>query len=178
MALWRQRPADPVPVAQGTFCLAPGVPLQPVQLVPGVRDRFARLVPALHPSYQPRGRGLVNLPVLFASGETTSLGRPAFLLGGRRVVLAATVTWVWDTGDGTRLRTRSPGGGWPVTDVAHAYRAPGTYTVRVTAEWAGQFWVDGAGPFGVTGGPVTQTVRLVVPVVAARAWLVGGAVGR
>jgi hypothetical protein len=174
MALWLQRPGDPAPIRQGTVCLDPSVALQPDQLVPGVRDRFARLVPVPRPSFQPRERGLVGLPVLFAAGQPTSIGRPVFDLAGRGIALSATVRWVWDFGDGGQIVTTSPGGGWPDTAVAHTFRARGTYRVVVTAQWAGQFWVDGAGPFTVTGGPVRQTALLVVPVVGARAELVGG----
>src|SRR5262249_53737757 len=78
MALWLQRPGDAAPPPQGPVCLAPAMPLQPSQLVPGVRDQFARLVPLPRPSFQPRGRGLVGLPVLLASGQPTSIGRPVF----------------------------------------------------------------------------------------------------
>jgi hypothetical protein len=162
-----------VAVRVGTFCLAPGVPLQPTALVPGVRDRFVRLVPPLRPTFQPRAFGIVNVPVVFAAGQASSLGRPVFALAGHRIALTATAGWSWQFGDGGSTRTQRPGGAWPDVDVAHVYCAPGRFPVTVTTTWQGQFWVDGVGPFGVAGAPVRQTARLVVPVRSALAELMG-----
>jgi hypothetical protein len=153
LALLLQRPGQPAAVRVGTFCLAPGA---------------ARL----RPSFEPRGFGIVNVPVVLAAGQLGSIGRPAFDLAGHRVVLAATGSWTWRFGDGTDLQTRRPGGPWPDVDVAHAYGRDGRYLVSVTTTWRGQFWVDGAGPFVVAGAPVTQTAQLVVPVRSAVAQLV------
>jgi len=177
MALFLRRPPASVFRRVGTFCADPGVPLQPGALLPGVRDRFVRLLPGLRPSFQPVGRGVVNLPVVFATGQVGSIGRPRFVLAGRRVELEAAATWRWRFGDGVELVTRRPGGAWPDTDVAHAYGRPGRFPVVVTATWAGRFWVDGAGPFTVTGAPVTQQVMVDVPVVEARAVLTAPALG-
>lgn len=173
LALLLQRPGEPLAMRVGTFCLAPGVPLQPGALVPGVRDRFVRLVPALRPSYQPRGFGVVNVPVVLASGQPTGIGRPVFALAGHRVALVAAASWLWELGDGATVRTTRPGGAWPDVDVAHAYGRAGSFVVTVTTTWQGQFWVDGVGPFVVDGVPVTQTARVPVPVRAAHAQLLG-----
>jgi hypothetical protein len=173
LALLLQRPGEPVATRVGTFCLAPGVPLQPGALVPGVRDRFVRLVPPLRPSFQPRGFGIVNVPVLLAAGQPGDIGRPVFTLAGHRVALTATASWVWRYGDGSRLATSRPGGAWPDVDVAHAYGRDGRYVTMVTTTWQGQFWVDGAGPFVIDGDPVTQDAQIVVPVRAAVAQLLG-----
>lgn len=148
------------------------MPLQPTALLPGVRDRFRRLVPLLRPSAEPPGGGLVNLPVVLASGQPSSIGRPRFVLAGRVVELAATTTWVWSFADGERLVTTRPGGRWPDMSVAHAFGRPGRYAVRVTSTWTAQFWVDGAGPFDVGGPPVTQVAVLPLLVRAAAAVLV------
>ncbi len=172
LALLLQRPGDPVPRRVGTFCFDPAVPLQPAALVPGVRDRFVRLVPALRPAFQPDGFGIVNVPVVFAAGQAASIGRPVFALAGHRVALQATASWRWDFGDGGSERTALPGGPWPDVAVAHAYVAADRFAVRVTTVWQGQFWVDGSGPFAVDGAPVTQTAALTVPVRAAAAELV------
>ena len=173
LALLLQRPGEPVPTRVGTLCLAPGVPLQPGALVPGVRDRFVRLVPTLRPSFQPRGFGIVNVPVVLAAGQPAGIGRPVFPLAGHRITLTATATWLWRYGDGAQLATSRPGGAWPDMDVAHPYARDGRYLVSVTTTWQGQFWVDGAGPFVVDGDPVTQLAQLVVPVRAAVAQLLG-----
>ncbi len=157
----------------GDFCREPGEPLTPAGLVPGVRDQFEQDLPRLRPSFQPANRGIVNLPVLFATGEAASLDPPAFTLGSHQVVLRATAQWDWRFGDGAEQIFDVPGGVYPDVDVSHTYPAQGTFDVRVTSTWQGQFWVDGAGPFPVTGQPLTQTQPLVVPVKEAHAVLIG-----
>jgi hypothetical protein len=173
LALLLQRPGETVATRVGTFCLAPGVPLQPAALVPGVHDRFVRLVPALRPSFQPEGFGIVNLPVVLAAGQPAGIGRPVFSLAGHRITLTASASWLWRYGDGAQLTTSRPGGPWPDEDVAHAYDRDGRYVVTVTTTWMGQFWVDGAGPYVVDGPPVTQSAQIVVPVRSAVAQLLG-----
>jgi hypothetical protein len=172
VAIWRQRPGEAAAVEVGTFCFEPGVALQPDLLVPGVRERFVRLVPALRPSAQPPGGSLVNLPVDLTSGQPRTIGRPRFVLAGRLVELEADAGWEWDLGDGRRLVTRSPGGRWPDLSVAHAYEEPGRYVARVTTTWQGRFWVDGTGPYVVSGPAVTQQAVLVIAVRSAGAVLV------
>jgi hypothetical protein len=168
-----RRPGEPIYQPVGTFCRGPGQALTPEALVPGVRDQFLKYLPTMHPSFQPAGRGIVNIPVLFATGQPATIGRPAFALGGFRVELEAHASWRWDFGDGTSGVFTVPGGGWPDTSVAHTYLAQADCQVRVTATWVGQFWVDGAGPFEVTGPDITQAAPLLVPVKEARAVLVG-----
>ena len=156
----------------GAFCLGAGQLLTPVGLTPGVRDRFVRYLPVLGPTFEPPGRAIVNLPVVFAAGQPQSMGLKVFLLGGHRIELDATARWHWDFGDGGFQDSTSPGGAYPDLSVSHAYTQRQTADVTVTATWAGQFWVDGAGPFEVTGPPVTQTMTIAVPVKEARAILV------
>jgi hypothetical protein len=172
LALLLRRPGETVAVRVGTFCLAPGVPLQPTALVPGVRDRFVRLLPPLRPSAQPRGSAVVNVPAVFAAGQPPSIGRPVLALAGHQVVLAARATWQWRFGDGSSQVAARPGGPWPDVDVSHPYDRPGAYVVTVTTTWQGQFWVDGTGPFVIDGAPVTQAATLDLPVRAAVAQLI------
>lgn len=173
MELFLQRPAWPRFRLVGQFCLGPGDVLTPVALFPGVRDRFVRYLPALAPSFQPSGRGIVNLPVLFAAGQPSSLGRTSFALAGYRIDLQAAARWHWDFGDGATENVTVPGGAYPDVSVAHAYTWQQTFAVSVTTTWVGEFWVDGAGPFPVPGPPITQTSPLEVPVKQAEAVLVG-----
>jgi hypothetical protein len=174
MELWLRRPTWVGYIAVGAFCLAPGQPLTPVALIPGVRDEFERMLPPLLPSYQPAGRGIVNLPVIFTSGQPPSLPRRTFKLASFAIDLEARTTWRWEFGDGATLETTAPGGTYPDTSVTHTYLWSQTSAVRVTALWSGEFWVDGAGPFDVTGPPLTQAVDMTLPVKEARALLVGG----
>jgi PKD domain len=173
MQLFLERPTWAAFRMVGEFCQGLGDALTPVALIPGVRDQFVRFLPALAPSFEPRGRGIVNLPVLFATGQPQSIGRKAFPLGAYQIELEAQTTWHWDFGDWAAADFTRPGGSYPDTDVAHTYGRQQTCTVTVTATWAGRFWVDGAGPFEVTGAPITQRATMVVPIKEARAVLVG-----
>jgi hypothetical protein len=173
MELFLQRPAWPAYRLVGEFCMGPTDVLTPDALVPGVRDQFVQLLPRLAASFEPPGQAIVNLPVLFASGQPRSIGRKAFSLGAYAIDLEATTTWHWDFGDGVTGDFVVPGGGYPDVSVSHRYTRQQTCRVSVTAVWSGRFWVDGAGPFDVTGPPITQTQVLVVPVKEARAVLVG-----
>jgi len=171
-AIWLQRPPDPTFRRVGSFCHQPGEALTPEQFVPGVRDQFVKLLPGLTLSYQPRGRGLVNLPTLFDTHQPADLGRPRFVLGGHPIGLTATARWTFDFGDGEVGEFDRPGGSYPDVDIAHPYRQPGTFTVTVTTTWTGQFTVDGLGPFPVTGPDIVQRQTLALPVKEARAILV------
>ena len=173
MAIWLQRPPDPVFRRVGSFCHQPGEALTPEQFVPGVRDQFVKLLPPLGLTYQPRGRGLVNLPTLFDTHQPPDLGRPRFVLGGHPIVLTATARWTFDFGDGAVGDFDRPGGSYPDVDIAHPYRQPGTFTVTVITTWTGQFTVDGLGPFPVTGPDIVQRQTVALPVKEARATLVG-----
>jgi hypothetical protein len=174
MVLFLKRPTWPGFVKVGAFCEGPGDTLTPDALIPGVRDHFVQYLPALAATYQPPGRGIVNLPVIFAAGQPATLGQHAFTLGAHQVTLDATATWHWDYGDHATADLTTPGGPYPNQDVTHTYLHPQTATTTVTTTWAGQFWVDGAGPFEVTGPPITQTQTLHVPVKEAHAVLVAG----
>jgi hypothetical protein len=173
MTLLLKRDGWPRFVPVGSFCRGPGEPLTPDELIPGVRDQFLSFLPKLRPSFQPAGRGIVNLPVVFATGQPQTIGDRPFMLGAFPIVLDATTTWHWDFGDGVAGDFTSPGGPYPDTSVSHAYGRQEVCTARVTATWAGEFWVDGTGPFEVTGAPITQTAAVTVPVKEARAVLVG-----
>jgi len=173
MAIWLERPPDPVFRRVGSFCHQPGEALTPEQFVPGVRDQFIKLLPGLGLTYQPRGRGLVNLPTLFDTHQPPDLGRPRFVLGGHPIVLTATARWTFDFGDGAVGDFDRPGGSYPDVDIAHPYRQPGTFTVTVITTWTGQFTVDGLGPFPVTGPDIVQRQTVALPVKEARATLVG-----
>ena len=171
-ALWLRRPPEIAMRRVGLFCRRPDQPLTPEQYVPGVRDQFIKLLPVLDVTYQPVGRGIVNLPTLFATNQPMDLGHPTFTLGGHPIGLTATASWHLDFGDGRVGDFARPGGAYPDQDIAHPYRGPGTYRVTVTTSWVGEFTVDGLGPFPVTGPDVVQREVVVVPVKQARAVLV------
>lgn len=173
-ALFLRRPGEPTYTRVGSFCRGPGQPLTPSELVPEVRDRFIEYLPPQAPSYQPVGGALVNLAAVFSAGQSGTIGRPTFDLAGFEIALTAEAAWRWDFADGPVEVFAVPGGPYPDTSVSHVYRTPGQRTVTVTTLWAGDFTVDGLGPFPVEGPPVTQTAALPVLVREARAELVDG----
>jgi len=156
--------------AIGLVCLGPGGPLTVRDVAQRVRDRVEQSVPALRPSAQPSTGVLAQLPVVFASGQPGGAQRWTMPLAGAQVELTASPRWAWSFGDGARLATDDPGHPHPVAGVSHAYRAPGTRAVDVTAQWSATFTVAGMGPFPVDE-PVRQTATLEVVVGEGRAVL-------
>ena len=154
----------------GIACFLPGAPTTPDEAVPAVRDKFQELMPDQDPSRQPGGRAVVNLPVIFAAGQATTLDDDTFDLGPYEVVLDVTPTWSWDFDDGGEPETYEvPGGAWPNDDVAHTYTRVGDREVVLTTEWTGTFTVDDIGPFDITGEAITQVSEpMALPVREAR----------
>lgn len=164
--VWRQA---------GFVCLTENTaPLSVDDAAVQVRDRFVDRLPQPEPRFQPAGGALVNLAVVFRSGQQEGTRVDSFDLLGMPVEVAATPSWVWDFGDGSTLRTSDAGSRWPDTTVSHVYRSAGSYDVTVNASWSGQFTVDDLGPFDVDGGAVTQDATVEVVVREAPAELVSG----
>jgi PKD repeat protein len=135
-----------------------------------VRERFVEGIADLAPAFQPSINPVVQLPVMFASGQVGGPHEETFRVVGLSVGLVARPSWVWRFGDGAATRTSDPGGGYPGSGVTHAYRAAGRYSVRVTTEWSAAFTVAGLGPFPVTE-PVSQERRFSIDVGEGRALL-------
>jgi len=171
MVILLQRPPSLAWDNVGSFC-STGAPVTVASLAQRLHDVVIRRVPALHPTSQPPGGTVVNLPTLFASNQPRTMGTRHFTVVGFQVELNARASWRWSFGDGSILDTTSPGGGWPDRSVSHVFRRAGAASVRVTSEWRGWFTVDGIGPFSVQGPGVTQSSALVLPVHEARAMLV------
>ena len=171
----RRRPGETGFTYVGSTCIAPGAPLTVDAITPRVRDHFLDLLPDQHPSVQPAGGALVNVPSLFAAGQPGSIGRDTFDLAGFRVEVTAGARWTWDFGDGSRGTYDRPGGPYPNQDVTHTYTTTEDRTVVLTTTWNGAFLVDGLGPFTIAGPPVTQVSGpIALPVRAARSELVDG----
>jgi PKD domain len=167
-------PDDPEYREVGSVCIGAQGVTTTDELGARVRDAFIDLLPKPDPAYQPKGGDIVNLPAVFASGQPHAFGPRTFALLGEQVEVTAVATWSWDFGDGARLVTVSPGGGWPDASVSHVYRTAGTRTVNLTTSWTGDFTVEGLGPFPVGGDAITQAATLTVPVRPAHTVLVSG----
>ena len=154
----------------GLICLRRSGPVTVAQVDRQVRERFVEGMPALAPAFQPSMNPVAQIPVVFSSGQPGGTEDSAFTIIGLPVDLFARPTWVWRFGDGSATRTDDPGGRYPLSGVAHAYRAAGTYSVLVRTEWSASFTVDGLGPFPVTE-PVSQEDRFAVVVGEGRALL-------
>lgn len=163
-------------VLVGTVCLGPGErPTSVADIGEAVRARVVNYLPDAHPSFQPRAGGIVNLPTLFAAGESSTLRTAPFDVLGFTVVVTASARWEWTFDRGVSEPFTEPGGGYPNQSVSYTYAGPGDRQVSVTTFWKAQFTVDGDGPFAVPGPELTKTAGPVtVPVRSAHSELVGG----
>jgi hypothetical protein len=161
---------------QGTVCLGPGErPTTVTDIGDAVRARVVNYLPDAHPSFQPRSGGIVNLPTLFAAGESPTLRTQPFDVLGFSVVVTAVAHWEWTFDPGVTEAFSQPGGGYPDQSVSHTYAGPGARQVSVTTYWRARFMVNGEGPFAVPGPELTKTAGpFTVPVRSAHSELIGG----
>ena len=126
------------------------------------------------PSFQPAdGQALVNLDLIVFTDpapqelSTTVLGVPVR-------VRATPTSYSWDFGDGSApVTTAEPGSPWPDYTVGHPYRATGAFEIQLRTTWAGQYQVNGAGPWlPVAGTAETASAPFTVTVDDAPAHLV------
>ena len=155
-------------------CLPIGNPPTLEDIRAGIRDRVVRLLPDAEPSFQPAEGGIVNLPTVFSAGEPKRFITEPFDVLGFQVVVTAEASWEWKFDRGVSKTFSVPGGRYPDDSVSYTYETKGARQVAVTTTWDATFTVDGAGPYPVTGPPITKTAGpLQVPVREARSVLVG-----
>lgn len=159
----------------GTYCIGPDqAGLPPMAAIAGlVSAEFQRLkVDVGTVRSEPGPRTLVNLETGFSTNASAPYALPVATILGHRVVVTATPeSYEWFFGDGSSLRTDSPGA--PGTlDVSHTYHATGELAPYVVVTWSGTYTVDGGAPQAVLGtaGTIGPTTRLQVA--QARAELV------
>ncbi len=154
-------------------CIGPGQrPVSSVEMGREVSQRIMSMPPRLRPTHQPRSGALTQLPTIFSSNQPTEVGRDD-VIAGFSTRMTARARWMWSWGDGTEPTTTvRPGGVWPDRSVNHTYERPGKVTVRVNTSWDARYWVNGIGPFRVTGDALRQTAELRLTVREARAVLV------
>lgn len=153
-------PRLPAPTAGRTECRSPSG-ATPAQVRQAAFDEFSQLLTTAHPSQQPAGRGVVNLPTLFSTNTPLAQVFDETLLGVQ-VTLNVDASWTWDFGDGTTLTSTDPGGAYPITSLNHVYVVSGSYVVTLTTNWTGTFSMAG-GPAAVIPGGAIPRVSLPFP---------------
>ena len=151
----------------------------PATVVLTVAD-FRRLpIAPSSPQMQPAdGRGLVNMDLILWTDPgaqtmvTTVLGVPV-------TVRATPVRYAWDFGDGSPpLVTTQAGGPYPDRSVARSYDRSGSYALTLTTTWAGEYQVNGTGPWlPVLGTATTTSAPVATEAVEAHPRLVSGPQG-
>ncbi len=156
----------------GSVCWGSSRPLTRRLAEVRVTDYVIRYVPELRPGYDPPGGTLTSIPVIFWTGQPTTLRPPSFSLAGHAITITATPTWRWVWGDGSAVWKSVAGAPFPSRQLTHQYRMPGTYNAAVTAVWSARYTVSGVGTFNVTGDVIRQSKALRVPVKSARTVLI------
>ncbi|MDT0166468.1 PKD domain-containing protein [Actinotalea sp. AC32] len=110
------------------------------------------------PRYQPvDGRGLVGKDLIVYT-DPTPQELTTSVLGVPVTVRVTPVRWSWDFGDGQApLVTDSAGAPYPDHTVSRPYADVGTYEVRVTTTWRGEYRIAGDGPWLPVTGTATTT---------------------
>ena len=133
-------------------------------------DKILQSLPTLQVAYQPEGKVLTRVPVIFWSDLPTFFNKD-FKILGQTVSVNLQPKSLWSFGDGTVLITNKVGKPYPSTEISHSYLVPGTYTVLVKTIWDGSFTVDGV-EFPINGS-IKQSTGVDVKVVGAGTKFVG-----
>jgi hypothetical protein len=133
-------------------------------------DKILQSLPTLQIAYQPQGKVLPKLPVIFWSDMPTFFNKD-FRILGQRVSVNLKPKSLWSFGDGSLLITDKSGKPYPSMEITHSYSVPGTYAVLVKTIWEGSFTVDGV-TFPINGA-IHQQSGVDVKVVGASTKFVG-----
>ena len=133
-------------------------------------DKILQSLPTLQIAYQPGGKVLPKLPVIFWSDIPTFFNKD-FRILGQRVSVNLKPKSLWSFGDGSVLITDKFGKPYPSKEITHSYSVPGTYAVLVKTIWEGSFTVDGV-TFPINGA-IHQQSGVDVKVVGASTKFVG-----
>ena len=133
-------------------------------------DKILQSLPTLQVAYQPEGKVLQKVPVIFFTDLPSQFNKD-FKILGVPVRINVKPRSLWNFGDGTTLLTSKPGRPYPATDITHSYSVPGTYIVSVATIWSGSFTVS-----GITKeipGAIRQVSTVDIKVVGASTKFVG-----
>ena len=165
------RSPKPRPSASRKYTYKPRViSPKPRNTSKSLADKVLQSLPTLQVAYQPQGKALPKLPVIFWTDLPTFFNKDYKILG-QTVSVNLKPKSIWSFGDGSVLVTSKVGKPYPSTEISHSYLVPGTYTVLVTSYWDGSFTVDGVElPIG---GAIKQVTAVDVKVVGASTKFVG-----
>ena len=133
-------------------------------------DKVLQSLPTLQVAYQPAGKVLPRIPVIFFTDLPTFFNKDYRILG-QKVSVNVKPQSMWSFGDGSVLVTNKSGKPYPSREITHSYSVPGTYTVLVATIWSGDFTVDGV-TFPINGS-IRQNTAVDVKVVGAGTKFVG-----
>ena len=164
-------PPRPKPTASRTYVYKPrSVAPKPRATTKSLADKILQSLPTMQVAYQPAGKVLPRIPVIFWSDLPTFFNKD-FKILGQTVSVNLQPKSVWSFGDGTVLVTNKVGKPYPSKEISHSYIVPGTYTVFVQTIWDGSFTVDGV-EFPINGS-IKQSTGVDVKVVGAGTKFVG-----
>ena len=165
------RSPKPRPTASRKYTYKPRViSPKPRNTSNSLADKVLQSLPTLQVAYQPVGKVLPKLPVIFWSDLPTYFNKDYKILG-QTVSVNLKPRSIWSFGDGSVLVTSKVGKPYPSTEISHSYLVPGTYTVLVTSFWGGSFTVDGV--VLPISGTIKQVTAVDVKVVGASTKFVG-----
>ena len=143
---------------------------RPRVTTPSLADKILQSLPSLQVAYQPEGKALTKVPIVFFTDLPTFFNKSYTILG-EKVRINVKPKSLWSFGDGSTLLTNKPGKPYPSTEITHSYSVPGLYTVVVATIWDGTFTI------GEVTQPLGQAIRQVstvdVKVVGAGTRFVG-----
>jgi hypothetical protein len=157
--------ADP---SQATPVESPVVPP-----APPTREELIEAAPIPDPviNRNPSTRGLTGLASWFWASIGTTVDASVTLRGWTVTGTLGAGTLTWDTGDGGRYQTTTPGTA-DAPAVEHVYERKGTWPVSVNVAWSGSYTVSGYGTSYTVGGLTTEgTTSLDYEVVEVRSVL-------
>lgn len=159
---------DPQLVAAAATPAAPAVPP-----APPTREELIEAAPIPDPviNRNPSTRGLTGLASWFWASIGTTVDASVTLRGWTVTGTLGAGTLTWDTGDGGRYQTATPGTA-EAPAVEHVYERKGTWPVSVNVDWSGSYTVSGYGTSYTVGGLTTAgTSSLDYEVVEVRSVL-------
>jgi len=140
------------------------------QVVQRYMQRIPLPAPGIH--LNPARPAIVNFPTIVNADPPPASHFVVSEPGFPRIDITATCHWQWDYGDGTITTSDWPGrpydGTLPADDprhyLLHAYRAPATLRVTVTAVWSATYTVAGQPGRAPMPGTVNRASSTTLPV--------------
>lgn len=128
-----------------------------------VQQELVHRLPVLAVRMLPRSGVVTGIATAFSSGQSDGRQRFSWRIAGSEVSVVAEPSWSWRFPDGEVTVTSDPGTVSPAGPVRHVFRRSGSAPVACVSRWAGEYWVDGLGPFPIPGAVHQEmTVRVAV----------------